>query len=66
LQIPVHSLAILFVRLITSMKANSILIWGTTISFALNPPLDYVLKGPLGAAGIALSTSVVYAISLLF
>lgn len=60
LQLPVVVLGILFVRLLSALKANHILMWGTLISFTLNITLDYVLMKWLGVSGIALSTGVVY------
>ncbi|MCC6314301.1 MAG: polysaccharide biosynthesis C-terminal domain-containing protein [Thermomicrobiales bacterium] len=66
LQIPFYSLSILYVRLISSLKANRILMYGTAISFALNISLNYVLMGIIGVSGIALSTSFVYVVSLIY
>jgi putative peptidoglycan lipid II flippase len=64
LQLPVYVLGILFVRLISALKANQILMWGTVISFALNITLDWLFMKWLGVSGIALSTSAVYMGSL--
>ena len=66
LQIPFYSLGILYVRLITSLKANRILMYGTVISFILNVGLDYLLKELLGVPGIALATTIVYIVSLAY
>lgn len=66
LQIPFYSLSILYVRLISSLQANRILMYGTVISFILNVGLDYLLKGWFGVPGIALATAVVYAVSLAY
>jgi putative peptidoglycan lipid II flippase len=66
LQVPFYTLGILFVRLISSLQANYILMWGTVISFILNITLDYLLMRILGVAGIALSTTLVYVISCVF
>lgn len=66
LQIPFYSLGILYVRLISSLKANRILMYGTVISFVLNVAGNYVLKGIFGVAGIALATAIVYVVSLAF
>jgi putative peptidoglycan lipid II flippase len=63
LQVPFYSLGILFVRLISSLQANHVLMWGTVISFIVNITLDYVFMRVMGVAGIALSTSVVYLLS---
>lgn len=66
LQIPFYSLGILYVRLISSLQANRILLYGTIISFVLNVVLDYLFKEWLGVAGIALATAVLYAVSLAY
>jgi putative peptidoglycan lipid II flippase len=63
LQIPCYVLSMLIVRLISSLKANSLLMWGAVISFFANVILDYVFALWLGVAGIALSTAVVVSIS---
>lgn len=63
LQLPFYSLSILFVRMISSLQANRLLVWGTVISVVLNISLNYLLMKVMGIAGIALSTSVVYAVS---
>jgi putative peptidoglycan lipid II flippase len=66
LQLPFFVLGRLFVRLTSALKANHILMWGTIISFSLNIALDYLLMKPFGVSGIALSTTIVYAVSLCF
>jgi putative peptidoglycan lipid II flippase len=66
LQIPFYALGILRVRLISSLKANRILMYGTVISFALNIGLDWWLKGIFGVAGIALATALVYLVSFVY
>jgi putative peptidoglycan lipid II flippase len=64
LQMPIYLASLLFVRLISALRANRILVWGTLINFTVNITLDYALMRWLGVAGIALSTSIVYAVSL--
>ncbi|MDB6175434.1 MAG: virulence factor family protein [Chthoniobacteraceae bacterium] len=66
IQIPFYSVSILMVKLISSLQANKILLWGTIISVSLNILLNFILAKSMGAAGIALSTSVVYAVSALY
>jgi len=66
LQLPFYVTGMLFVRLISALKANHILMLGTMISFALNITLDYLFMKWLGVAGIALSTSVVYLVSFCY
>ena len=62
LQVPCYTLTILFVRMISSLQANHVLLWGTILSFTVNITFDYVLMQYMGAAGIALSTSIVYTV----
>lgn len=64
LQMPIYLVSLLFVRLISALRANHVLMWGTVINFTLNIALDYALMRWLGVAGIALSTSIVYSVSL--
>ncbi|HXG91036.1 MAG TPA: murein biosynthesis integral membrane protein MurJ [Blastocatellia bacterium] len=66
LQVPFYVAGLLFVRLISALKANSILMWGTFISAVTNITLDYLLMKWLGVSGIALSTSIVYMVSFAF
>jgi putative peptidoglycan lipid II flippase len=63
LQVPFYSIGVLYVRAISALKRNHILMWGTTISVCLNVLLNYLFMQLLGLPGIALSTSVVYATS---
>jgi putative peptidoglycan lipid II flippase len=66
LQMPIYLASMLFVRLVSALKANQVLMWGTVINFTLNIFLDYSLMRCLGVAGIALSTSIVYTVSLAY
>ena len=66
LQIPFYTLGMLVVRLISALRANHVLMWGTAISLALCITLNYVLMRRLGVAGIGLSNSIVYAVSLCY
>jgi len=66
LQLPFYTLTILFVRMISSLQANRVLMWGTAISFVVNITFNYVLMQFMGVAGIALSTSIVYAVLCVF
>jgi putative peptidoglycan lipid II flippase len=63
LQVPFVVLSTLFVQLIFSLQITRILMWGTIISFILNIALNYLLMQLMGIAGIALSTSLIYAVS---
>ncbi|MBD2517748.1 polysaccharide biosynthesis C-terminal domain-containing protein [Nostoc sp. FACHB-973] len=66
LQIPFYVLSILVVRLISAAKANHILMYGSALNLIANIILNYIFMQKIGIAGIALSTSCVYAISFTF
>lgn len=66
LQIPFYIMSILLVRLISSLKANNYLMWSAFISVIANVSLNYILMKRLGAAGIALATSLVYYFSFIY
>lgn len=66
LQIPFHTTAILFVKLIAALRANHIIMWGTFISFSVNITCNYIFMQFLGVAGIALSTTTVYLFNMIF
>ena len=63
LQIPFHSIAIIYVRAISSLKRNHLIMWGTVISVSANVVLNILFMWMIGLPGIALSTSAVYAIN---
>lgn len=66
LQMPFYMFGILIVRLISSLRANILLMQAASINFFLNIILNYILMQWLGVAGIALSTSIVYLISVVY
>lgn len=66
LQIPFYTIGILHIRLISSMRLNHLLTVSTLMSLVLNVVLNYLLMQVMGVAGIALSTSIVYAVACLF
>lgn len=66
LQLPFYVTGMLFVRLISALKGNQVLMWGASISFLVNIVMDYLLMNSIGVAGIALSTSIVYLVSLTY
>jgi putative peptidoglycan lipid II flippase len=66
LQVPFYFLSTLKVRLISSLKANRLLLIGAVASFCMNVTFNYIFIQWLGGAGIALSTAVVYAVSYCF
>jgi putative peptidoglycan lipid II flippase len=63
LQLPFYALGILYVRALSALKRNQVLMWGTVINVAVNVVLNVVLMRMIGLPGIALSTSCVYLIS---
>lgn len=65
-QIPAYLLATVLVRLISSLNANDILMWGAAINLPLDVALNYALIPVFGVAGIALSTSLMYTFSCCF
>lgn len=60
LQVPLYTLGILFVKVISASGRNRVFIWANLFSVSLNAILDYALMKRWGAGGIALSTSIVY------
>ncbi|HEY6351154.1 MAG TPA: lipid II flippase MurJ [Candidatus Angelobacter sp.] len=66
LMIPAYTWAVLFVRLISSLHRNDVLVYATIMSATLNVVLNIVCMRRWGVAGIALSTSLVYTISCTF
>ncbi len=66
LQIPVHLLGILYVRLISALQANRLLTIGSSVNLVVNIVLNVVFMRWFGVAGIALSTAGVYAVSCVF
>jgi putative peptidoglycan lipid II flippase len=63
LQVPVHLLGILYVRLISALQANRLLTIGSAINLVVNVALNIVFMRRYGVAGIALSTAAVYTVS---
>jgi len=63
LQVPFYLLGILYVRLISSLQRNTLLLWGAAISLPLDVVLNLVFMRWMGVAGIALSTSIVMVVS---
>ena len=66
LQIPFFALAMIAVRLISAMQANKLLLISSAISLVLDVVLNWWLSRYFGVMGIALSTSIVYAVACLF
>jgi putative peptidoglycan lipid II flippase len=65
-QIPFYIASVLVVRLISAMRYNQILMWGSAGNLIANIGLNYLFMQWLGVSGIALSTSGVYLFSFLF
>jgi putative peptidoglycan lipid II flippase len=66
LQVPFYTLGILLVRLISALKMNHLLLWGSMLNFVVNVVCDYVFLQWLGVAGIALATAVMYGLALFY
>ena len=66
IQIPFYVASIVVVRLISSMRANHLLMWGSAINLGVNVILNIVFIKLIGLKGIALSTSCVYFVSFIF
>jgi putative peptidoglycan lipid II flippase len=65
-QVPFYFLGILMVRLISSLNMNAILLQAAIINLLCKIAFNYLLMQRLGAAGIALSTTLVYVVSLIY
>jgi putative peptidoglycan lipid II flippase len=63
LQIPAFLLTSIVAPLVSSLRANHVLMINSGISLVLCVILDYVLMTAFGLAGIALATAIMYAVS---
>lgn len=66
LQLPVHLLGILYVRLISALQANRLLTIGSAVNLTVNIVLNVLFMRWFGVVGIALSTAGVYTVSCVF
>lgn len=66
LQVPLYLLGMLFVYLLSALKANQVMLWGNLINLPVCIVLSYVLMQRFGVVGIALATSAMYCISAAF
>ncbi len=66
IQIPFYIGSMLFVRFLSSIRRNDVMMYGSGISLILDVSLNLVLMRVWGIAGIALSTSLVYVAAFLF
>jgi putative peptidoglycan lipid II flippase len=65
-QIPFYISGMLVVRLISAMRNNQILMWGSGCNLIVNISLNYLFMQWLGVPGIALSTSGVFCFSFFY
>jgi putative peptidoglycan lipid II flippase len=66
LQIPFYLANVLATRLVSSLLTNYLLLWSAAVYLATSIILNLLLIGPLGVAGIALSTSCASLINFAF
>jgi putative peptidoglycan lipid II flippase len=66
IQIPFYIGGMLFVRFLSSIKRNDVLMYSAALSLVLDVALNFLLMRFLGIAGIALSTSLVYIVAFVF
>jgi putative peptidoglycan lipid II flippase len=66
IQIPFFIWAMLFVRFLSSIRRNDLLMYASGINLAVDVVLNLILMRYWGVAGIALSTSVVHVVSWTF
>ncbi len=64
LQMPFHLLGILGVRVLSALARNQSLIRITAVNLLVNVAANYVFMRLMGVAGISLSTSLVYVVSM--
>ncbi len=64
LQLPLAVMLALLVRTVASLRLNGLLIKTAGITIVMNAGFNYVLMRRIGVAGIALSTTIVQALSL--
>jgi putative peptidoglycan lipid II flippase len=66
LQIPLYVVGMIFVRLVSALKANQVMMWGNVINLFVCIVLNYVLMQRFGVVGIASATTLMYLISCCF
>jgi putative peptidoglycan lipid II flippase len=66
LTIPPAMVTALVLRLISSLKANHLLLRAGALSVALNPALDLILTRRMGVAGVGLSAALVQFVTLIY
>jgi putative peptidoglycan lipid II flippase len=60
LQIPAYIVGMLFVRLVSALKANHLMMWCNVLNLSLCIALTYIFIQWWGVIGIALATTVIY------
>jgi|MudIll2142460700_1097286.scaffolds.fasta_scaffold00507_6 putative peptidoglycan lipid II flippase len=65
-QVPFYFLGILIVRLISSLNMNRIFMQAASINLLCKIVFNYLLMERLGAGGIALSTTLMYMVSVIY
>jgi putative peptidoglycan lipid II flippase len=63
LQVPIYIAGIMLVRLVSSLKANRLLMWGAVLNLSLNIIFNYIFMKSFAVEGIALATSLMYLVS---
>lgn len=63
LQLPFYGLGILYVRLLSSLGANRVLLGQAALCLPINAALDIALARVFGVAGIAVATSLMYIVA---
>lgn len=66
IQIPLYALCMLFVRFVSAVRRNHLLLYASAVNLVVDVVMNLALMRILGVAGIALSSSVVVLGSLLF
>ena len=66
LQIPFQMLSLLFARFISSVRRNDLILYAAAANLTVNIVMDLVLMRIWGIAGIALSTTLMNIVSLVF
>jgi peptidoglycan biosynthesis protein MviN/MurJ (putative lipid II flippase) len=66
LQLPMFAVGIIAVRALWALRGNRVLLWGAAVNLVVNIVLDIVLAKACGVTGVALATSAVYLVSIVF
>jgi putative peptidoglycan lipid II flippase len=66
LQLPMFAVGIIAARALSALRGNRVLLWGAAVNLVVNIVLDIVLAKAYGVTGIALATSAVYLVSIVF